>query len=57
MRKYEIVAEYHVTKILTVEVKEGGDPSNAADWARIVHEDDSDCRLWNVLSYEENYDE
>jgi hypothetical protein len=46
--KYRIEAEYKVKKELIIEVPDGLDPLNPANWGEFESEHDMDCWLYDV---------
>lgn len=53
MKLYQIEAEYKGLKDMEVEVKDGKDPMDPANWISIRHEHDMDCNLWDVNKAQE----
>jgi hypothetical protein len=57
MKTYIINAIYKNATVLYVEVPEGADPMDPANWHDIVDETVVDTSLWDVLSAEEEQPE
>ena len=52
MAIYDVLAEYTVKRVVTVEVDEGGDPLNPSDWHEVLDERDVDDYLQATISAE-----
>jgi len=48
--KYQVTAEYIAQMDLLVEVAEGDDPLDPGNWIEIISEEQSDFRLYDVIS-------
>ena len=52
--RYDIRAEYKTLKLLEVDVDEGKDAEDPANWNDIISEQDADCCLYDILKAEAN---
>lgn len=54
MKRYKIIAEYHATVELEIEIDDDeADPADPGNWDRFISELQQDYRLWDVISTKE----